>query len=63
MGNFKVSDTLRYDGDQVIAEYDGSDTLIRKFVYGPGIDEPIIMIEPGTPDIMIPSLPPMKAIG
>jgi RHS repeat-associated protein len=34
-----------YDGDQVIAEYDGNDTLLRKFVYGPGIDEPICMID------------------
>jgi len=33
-----------YDGDQVIAEYEGS-TLKRKFVYGPGIDEPISMID------------------
>ncbi|MEE8208765.1 MAG: RHS repeat-associated core domain-containing protein, partial [Nitrosomonadaceae bacterium] len=33
-----------YDGDQVIAEYDGNDTLLRKFVYGPGIDEPVCMI-------------------
>ena len=33
-----------YDGDQVIAEYDGSDTLLRKFIYGPGIDEAIYMI-------------------
>jgi RHS repeat-associated protein len=33
-----------YDGGQVIAEYDGSDTLLRKFIYGPGIDEPICMI-------------------
>ena len=32
-----------YDGDQVIAEYEGS-TLKRKFVYGPGIDEPVCMI-------------------
>jgi len=30
-----------YDGDQVIAEYDGSGTLQQKYVYGPGIDEPI----------------------
>jgi hypothetical protein len=30
-----------YDGDQIIAEYDGSNTLTKKFVYGPGIDEPI----------------------
>ena len=34
-----------YDGDQVIAEYDGSDMLLRQFVYGPGIDEPICMID------------------
>jgi len=34
-----------YDGDQVIAEYDANDTLLRKFVYGPGIDEPIMMID------------------
>ena len=44
-----------YDGDQVIAEYDDSVTqgtfvLVRKFIYGPGIDEPIIMIVKGTPD-------------
>lgn len=32
-----------YDGDQVIAEYENG-TLKRKFIYGPGIDEPIIMI-------------------
>jgi RHS repeat-associated protein len=34
-----------YDGDRIIAEYDGSGTLLRKFVYGPGIDEPICLIE------------------
>lgn len=33
-----------YDGDQVIAEYDGSGTLLRKYIYGPGVDEPICMI-------------------
>lgn len=35
----------RYDGDRVITEYDGNDTLLRKFIYGPGIDEPICMID------------------
>jgi YD repeat-containing protein len=40
-----------YDGDQVIAEYDDHTTpdtfvLVRKFIYGPGIDEPICMIIP-----------------
>jgi RHS repeat-associated protein len=29
----------------VIAEYDENDNLLRKFVYGPGIDEPICMID------------------
>lgn len=32
-----------YDGDQVVAEYAGGD-WIRKFIYGPAIDEPIYMI-------------------
>ncbi len=40
-----------YDGDQVIAEYDGSGTLLRKFIYGPGIDEPICMTVPGSPAV------------
>ena len=34
-----------YDGDQVIAEYDDSNNFLRKFIYGPGIDEPICMID------------------
>jgi|GEM_PF-564862 len=29
-----------YDGDQCIAEYDGSDNLLRKYIHGPCIDEP-----------------------
>jgi len=33
-----------YDGDHVIAEYEG-DTLVRKFIYGPAIDEPILKIQ------------------
>lgn len=32
-----------YDGDQVIAEYDDAGALLRKFVYGNRIDEPILM--------------------
>ena len=32
-----------YDGDQVIAEYDASGALLRKYTYGPGIDEPILL--------------------
>ncbi len=34
-----------YDGDHCIAEYDGNDVLLRKFVSGPGVDQPICMTE------------------
>jgi RHS repeat-associated protein len=34
-----------YDGARILAEYDGSGTLLRKFVYGPGLDEPICLID------------------
>ncbi len=44
-GNANAVTKYAYDGDQVIAEYDGSDNLLRRFVYGPGIDEPICMID------------------
>jgi RHS repeat-associated protein len=29
----------------VIAEYDGNNNLLRKYIYGPGIDQPVSMIE------------------
>ncbi|MHC5119237.1 MAG: RHS repeat-associated core domain-containing protein [Planctomycetota bacterium] len=44
-GGSTVTTKYAYDGAQVIAEYDGSDDLLRKFIYGPGIDEPICMID------------------
>jgi RHS repeat-associated protein len=34
-----------YDGPQVIAEYDGNNNLLRKYIYGPGIDQPVCMME------------------
>ncbi len=34
-----------YDGDHIIAEYDGNNNLLRKYIYGPGVDQPISMIE------------------
>jgi len=42
-GSPNVTTKYCYDGEQVVAEYSGS-TLVKKFVYGPGIDEPICMI-------------------
>jgi RHS repeat-associated protein len=34
-----------HDGDHIIAEYDGNNNLLRKYIYGPCIDEPVCMIE------------------
>ena len=34
-----------YDGDHSIAEYDSGGTLLRKYIYGPCMDQPICMIE------------------
>jgi RHS repeat-associated protein len=39
---------LYYAGWQLIAEYDGTGALQRKYVYGPGIDEPIRVTANGT---------------
>jgi RHS repeat-associated protein len=37
-----------HDGDRMIAEYDGaSGALLRRYVYGPRLDEPIVMISAG----------------
>ena len=33
------------DGDNVIAEYDHDNFLLRKYIYGPGVDEPVCMID------------------
>ena len=33
-----------YDGARVIADYDGAGALIQRYVYGPGIDEPIAAV-------------------
>jgi RHS repeat-associated protein len=33
-----------YDGDHIIAEYDDTGSLICKYIYGPGIDNPVAMI-------------------
>src|SRR5689334_13468669 len=40
-----------YDGLDMIAEYDGSNALQRRYVFGPGTDEPIVWYEgSGTTD-------------
>jgi RHS repeat-associated protein len=34
-----------YDGDHCIAEYNAYNQLKRKYIYGPGVDQPICMID------------------
>lgn len=34
-----------YDGDALVAEYDGSGALLKRYVHGPGVDEPLIWYE------------------
>jgi len=42
---------MAYDGHSLIAEYNGSNTLQRRYVHGPGVDEPLVWYEgTGTSD-------------
>jgi RHS repeat-associated protein len=34
-----------YDGDELVAEYDGSGTLLRRYVHGPAEDDPLFWYE------------------
>src|SRR3954466_15137820 len=34
-----------YHGDHLAIEYDGANTLLRSYVYGPGADEPLVWYE------------------
>lgn len=36
---------LMYDGVDLVAEYDGAGTLLRRYVHGPGVDEPLVWYE------------------
>ncbi|MDR1423804.1 MAG: DUF6531 domain-containing protein [Azoarcus sp.] len=36
---------LLYDGVDLVAEYGGAGALLRKYVHGPGIDEPLVVVE------------------
>ena len=37
-----------YDGDALVGEYDAGGTLLRRYVHGPGVDEPLIWYEGAT---------------
>ena len=34
-----------YDGVNMVADYDGADVLMRRYVHGPGVDEPLVVYE------------------
>jgi RHS repeat-associated protein len=34
-----------YDGDALVAEYDGAGNLLKRYVHGPGTDEPVAVYE------------------
>ncbi len=48
-GSSVTTNRLYYAGWQLIAEYNGTGALQRKYVYGPGIDEPVRMTNPQSP--------------
>lgn len=41
-----ISTSYLYDSNQVLMEYDGAGQLLRRYVYGTGIDEPVALITP-----------------
>jgi RHS repeat-associated protein len=46
-----VVTNLRYDGTDLVAEYNSAGTLLRRYVHGPGVDEPLVWYEgTGTTD-------------
>lgn len=44
-GSGGVTTKFAYDGDSLIAEYDGANALLRRYVHGPGADAPLVWYE------------------
>ncbi|WP_218647340.1 hypothetical protein [Sphingobium lactosutens] len=40
-----VTTRFLYDGDELVGEYDGAGTMLRRYVHGPSTDEPILWYE------------------
>jgi RHS repeat-associated protein len=40
-----VTTQLLYDGDELVAEYDGAGSLLRRYVHGAGADDPLVWYE------------------
>jgi RHS repeat-associated protein len=47
-----VTTRFLYDGDALVAEYDGANALLRRYVHGSGVDQPLAWLEgAGSDDI------------
>ena len=44
-GGGSVTTYYLYDGDQLIGEYNSAGTLLRRFVHGAGVDDPLVWYE------------------
>ncbi|RED12667.1 RHS repeat-associated core domain-containing protein [Parasphingopyxis lamellibrachiae] len=44
-GNGEASTYYTYDGDALVAEYSHTGTLLRRYIHGPGVDDPILWYE------------------
>ena len=40
-----VMTAFLYEGDQLVAEYDGAGNLLRRYMHGPGVDDPLVWFE------------------
>ncbi|WP_410209748.1 RHS repeat-associated core domain-containing protein [Aquirhabdus sp.] len=40
-----TTNNFLYDGTDLVAEYDGANSLLRRYVHGPGTDEPLVWYE------------------
>lgn len=50
-GGVAGTQRFAYDGSNLVAEYNGSNALLRRYVFGPGEDEPLVWYEgTGTTD-------------
>jgi len=43
-----VTTAFLLDGSEEIADYDGNGQMLRRYIYGPGTDEPLVMIDIST---------------
>jgi hypothetical protein len=48
MGGSAGPITYLYDGDALVGEYNDAGTMLRRYVHGAGVDEPLLWYEPGT---------------